>query len=246
MVILPQRVQGCANKRCPQCRVMFLVTKHSSSACTRRSTVILCEAAKLYITQVYIIWITACDTRDKGQKGISGVRRHRQWLRIWYLRNNHVSQKITRTSCTLSSNKLSANSHPQIVVRPRKKVCQASARFRQRYTRLHRPRIKRPRKGRSKWEINGTWNNMGRATARMNPKARMYAAKVMAVNAKAVILMLRTRRRRAAIKVTFGCCLKSAEHDLHENTKRDTPVHSSNEQLSDRAKCSGNKNLWPT
>ena len=49
LIILPQREQGCANKRCPQRRVVFLVAKHCGSARTRRSTVILCEAAELYI-----------------------------------------------------------------------------------------------------------------------------------------------------------------------------------------------------
>jgi hypothetical protein len=68
----------------------------------------------------------------------------------------------------------------------------------------------------------------------------------MAVNAKAVMLMLRTRRKRLVMGATFGYCLRSTELDLHVNIERDTPGPASNEQLSDQVKCSGNENLWPT
>ena len=80
LVILSQGEQGRANERRPQRRAMFLVSEHSSSASTRNGAVILCEVAKLYIAEMYVVWIAACNTRNEREQGVSSVSCNSQGL----------------------------------------------------------------------------------------------------------------------------------------------------------------------
>jgi hypothetical protein len=59
---------------------MFLIAEQCGSASTRCGTIVLCECAKLHITEMYVLWVIACYTRNKCEQGIGGLRRNSQGL----------------------------------------------------------------------------------------------------------------------------------------------------------------------
>ena len=73
LIVLAKGEQSSVQEQCPKGRAVFLIAKHCSSANTRCRSIILRECAKLNITEMCVICIAACYTRDKGEEGIGCV-----------------------------------------------------------------------------------------------------------------------------------------------------------------------------
>ena len=80
LIVLAKGEQSSAHERCPKGRAVFLIAGHCSSASTRCRSIILRECAKLNITEMCVICITACYTRDKDEEGIGCVSSNSQRL----------------------------------------------------------------------------------------------------------------------------------------------------------------------
>jgi hypothetical protein len=63
---------------------------------------------------------------------------------------------------------------------------------------------------------------MGRNYSAYEAKGEYVNCETDGCECKAVILMLRTRRKRPIIGATFGYCLISAEHGFYEITEKET------------------------
>ena len=73
LIVLAKGEQSSAHERRPKGRAVFLIAEHCSLASTRCRSIILRECAKLNITEMCVICIAACYTRDKGEEGIDRV-----------------------------------------------------------------------------------------------------------------------------------------------------------------------------